>query len=147
MKSAVAVLFVVAVILVASGCQSSTGPEDPEGFLGTWNATKAEYTSVANSSTKVDIVAGGSTVVLVLNASTFTLTITDPGESPVAAGGTWSASVDVLTLTWTSGSSGESQFEYTLSGDSLTLNDGHMMHDFTPGSPEEAILDLILHRQ
>jgi hypothetical protein len=147
MKSTVAVLIIAAAILVAVGCQSSTGPEDPEGFLGTWNATKAEYTRVANTSTKVDIVAGGSTVVLLLNATTFTLTITDPGESPVVAGGTWSASTDIVTMTWTSGSSGESQFEYTLSGDNLTLSGGHMLYDFTPGSPEEALLDLVLHRQ
>lgn len=146
MKSVVAVL-IIAAVLVFAGCKSSTGPEDTESFLGTWNATKAEYTSAASSSTKVDIVAGGSTAVLVLNATTFTLTITDPGESPVVAGGTWSASTDVLTLTWTSGNSGTTQFDYTLSGDTLTLNDGHVLYDFTPGSPEEALLDLVLHRQ
>ncbi|MEN6559780.1 MAG: lipocalin family protein [Acidobacteriota bacterium] len=146
MKSVVAVL-IIAAVLVSAGCKSSAGPEDTESFLGTWNATKAEYTSAANSSTKVDIVAGGSTAVLVLNATTFTLTITDPGESAVVAGGTWSASTDVLTLTWTSGNSGTTQFDYTLSGDNLTLNDGHVLYDFTPGSPEEALLDLVLHRQ
>ncbi len=147
MKNAVAVLMAVAVILGAAGCQSSTGPEDTESFVGTWNATKAEYTSAANPGTKVDIVAGGSTAVLVFGSAAFTLTITDPGESPVVAGGTWSASTDVLTLTWTSGNSGESQFDYTLSGDNLTLEGGHMQYDFTPGSPEEALLDLTLHKQ
>lgn len=146
MKRTVLVLCLAAV-LALGGCKSNTGPEDVESFLGTWNATKAEFTSAANAGLHVDIVAGGSTVALLFNASTFTLTITDPGESPVVSGGTWSASTDVLTLTWTSGNTGETQFEYTLSGDSLTLNDGHMMYDFTPGSPEEALLDLILHRQ
>lgn len=147
MKRTGLVLCLAAAVLALGGCKSNTGPEDPEGFLGTWNATKAEFTSVANSGTHVDIVAGGSTVVLLFNATTFTLTVTDPGESPVVSGGTWSASTDIMTLTWTSGSSGESQFEYTLSGDDLTLDNGHMQYDFTPGSPEEALLDLVLHRQ
>lgn len=147
MNKSVLVPLALSAILGLAGCKSNTGPEDTESFLGTWNATKAEYTSVANSSLKVDIVAGGSTVVLVLNASTFTLTITDPGENPVIAGGTWSASTDTITLTWTSGYNGESQFDYTLSGDNLTLDGGHLPYDFTPGSPEEALLELILHRQ
>jgi hypothetical protein len=147
MKQGSLVFFLAVALLTVGGCKSSTGPEDTESFLGTWNATKAEFTSIANSGTHVDIVAGGSTVVLLLNATTFTLTTTDPGESPVIASGTWSASTDILTLTWTSGGSGETQFEYALSGDNLTLNDGHMMFDFMPGSFEEALLDLVLHRQ
>jgi hypothetical protein len=147
MKRTALAFCLAAAVLALGGCKSNTGPEDTESFLGTWNATKAEFTSVANSNTHVDIVAGGSTVVLLFNATTFTLTVTDPGENPVVSGGNWSASTDIMTLTWTSGSSGESQFEYTLSGDSLALNDGHMMFDFTPGSPEEALLDLVLHRQ
>jgi len=145
-KSVVLPVIVIG-LLLGAGCKSSTGPEDEDDFVGTWRATKAEYTSVATPANKVDIIAAGSTLTLVLSTSTAVLTITDPGESPVVLNANWSASVDVLTLTWTSGSSGETQFDYTLDGDELTMTGGHMPFDFTPGVPEEAILDLILVRQ
>ena len=142
------VLLVAAAILGAAGCKSSTGPTDQSDFIGTWNATKAEYTSIANPNTKVNIITQGSTLTLVFSASTFVLTITDPGQNPEVFNGTWSASMDIMTLTWTSGLSGESQFDWSLAAvDELTLSGGHMSFDFTPGSPEEALLNLILVRQ
>ena len=147
MVKRVFVLFVAVAGLGAAGCKSSTGPPDESGFIGTWHATKAEYTSIANSSTKADIIARGSTLTLVFSSSTFVLTITDPGQNPEIFNGTWSASADVMTLTWTSGLTGESQFDWSLDGDELTLTGGHMSFDFTPGSPEEATLNLILVRQ
>jgi len=141
------VFLAAAAMLTVPGCKSNTGPEDDD-FVGTWHATKAEYTSVANPTTKVDIITQGSTLVLVLNsAGSFTLTVTDPGQDPETFGGTWSASTDVLTLTWSTGMSGESQFDFTLDGDELTLSGGHMPYEFTPGTPEEATLSLILVRQ
>jgi hypothetical protein len=146
MKKTAFVLLVAVPFLVLAGCKSSTGP-DADTIKGTWDATKAEYVSVANSSTKVDIIVQGSTVVLVFNSSTFSLTITDPGEAPWVANGTWSASIDTMTLTWTSGFSGESQFDFVLDGDELTLTGGHVPFEFTAGSPEEAILNLILVKQ
>lgn len=141
------ILLAVTAVLGAAGCKSSTGPQDESDFIGTWNATKAEYVSIADSNTKADIVARGSTLTLVFASSTFVLTITDPGQSPEIFSGTWSASTDVMTLTWTSGMSGESQFDWSLDDDELTLTGGHMQFDFTPGSPEEAILNLILVHQ
>jgi len=146
MKRIIFVLLVVAAFMGATGCKSATGP-DADSFIGTWNATKAEYVSVANSSTKDEIIAKGSTLTLVFAASTFVLTVTDPGASPVISNGTWSKSTDTLTLTWITGFSGESQFDFTLDGDSLTLTGGHLPHAFTAGSPEEAILTLNLVRQ
>jgi hypothetical protein len=131
-------------LLAAAGCKSSTGPEDETSFIGTWHATKAEYVSVANSGTKADIIAQGSTLSLVFSSGSFVLTITDPGQDSEVFNGTWSASKDVMTLTWTSGLSGESQFDWLLDGNTMTLTGGHMPFDFTPGSPEEAILNLIL---
>lgn len=141
------ILLAAAAVLGAAGCKSNTGPEDESDFIGTWNATKAEYVSIADSNTKADIITQGSTLTLVFASGTFVLTITDPGQSPETFSGTWSASTDVMTLTWTSGLSGQSQFDWSLNGDNLTLTGGHMQFDFTPGSPEEAILNLILVRQ
>ncbi len=144
MKRAWFLLFVG--VIVAAGCKSPTGP-DSASLVGTWNATKAEFVKAADTNTKVDIVTQGSTVSLVMSSSTFTLTITDPGESPVVSTGTWSSSTDVLTLTWSSGYVGEAQFDMALVGSTLTLEGGHLPHEFTPGNPEEAILNLTLAKQ
>ena len=116
-------------------------------FVGTWNATKAEFVSIANPTTKQDIVAGGATLTLVLSTSTFVFTITDPGQAPKVATGTWSVSSDTFTLTWSTGFAGESQFDFVLNGDRLTLTGGHLPFDFTVGNFEEALLNLILVRQ
>jgi hypothetical protein len=144
-KAALALISAVA-FLASTGCKSPTAP-DMDSFIGTWNATKAEFVSIANSSMKVDIIAGGSNLVLVFSSNTFTLTITDPGQNPNVATGTWSSSIDTLTFNWTTGYSGESQFDFSLNGNNLTLTGGHVPFYFTPGNPEEAILNLILVRQ
>jgi len=146
MRTKVAIILVGLVALTAGGCKSSTGPS-AQSLMGTWHATKAEYVSVANSNTKVDIIAQGSTLTLVLDASTFVLTVTDPGANPVVSNGTWSKSLDTLTLVPSTGWFGESQFDMSLNGDQLTLTGGHMPHVFSSGNSEEAILNLILVRQ
>jgi hypothetical protein len=125
--------------------QDSTGP-DVQSLIGTWQATEAEYVSVANSNIKVDIVAQGSTLRLVLNASTYVLTITDPGMSPEVTNGTWSKTIDTLTLT-PSGGSSKSVFDMSLSSDMLTLIGGGAWFDFTTGNFEDAKLNLVLDRQ
>ncbi len=145
MRRKVLVFLAAAAFLGATGCKSTTAPEEDE-FIGTWNATKAEFVSVANSATKVDIITQGGTLTLVLNTSTFTMTIKETGKADWIGTGTWSSSIDTMTLTWSSGMSGESQFDFSLSG-SLTLEGGHMPHEFTPGNSEEAIVNLILAKQ
>jgi hypothetical protein len=145
MKEKVVFILVGLAILVAGGCKSATGP-DVQSLTGTWRATSAEYVSVANPSTKVDIITQGSTLILVLNASTYVLTITDPGASPEITNGTWSKSIDTLTLTPTGGSS-NSVFDLSLSGDQLTLTGGGAWFDFTAGNFEDAKLNLVLARQ
>jgi hypothetical protein len=140
------VLIAASLVLVA-GCKSSTTPPPADSFVGTWHATKAEFTSVADPGTKVDIVAQGGSVTLVIEATTAVMTITKPGEDPLTDEASWSASSDVFTLTWTSGLNGEAQFDYALNGDNLTLEGGHFPFDFTPGDFVESTLDLILVRQ
>jgi hypothetical protein len=146
MRSRAAVILAGLVALAVGGCKDSTG-HDAKSLIGTWRATKAEFVSVANSNTKVDIIAQGSTLTLVLSSNAFVLTITDPGQNPEVSNGAWSSSIDVLTLVPSSGWQGESQFDMSLSGNQLTLTGGHMPFEFTPGNPEEAILNLILVRQ
>jgi hypothetical protein len=146
MRKTALVLIAAGAFLGAMGCKSSTGPA-VDSFIGTWRATKAEYVSIANPSTKNDIIAHASTLTLVFSANTFVMTITDPGTNPVISNGTWSASLDTLTLTWQTGYSGESQFDFALNGDNLTLTGGHLPCAFTPGNPEDATLNIILVRQ
>lgn len=147
MRKLVLILLSASALLSVAGCKSSPTAPDVKTFVGTWNATKAEFVSIANPTTKQDIVAGGSTLTLVLSTSTFVFTITDPGQAPKVATGTWSASSDTFTLTWSTGFNGESQFDFVLDVDHLTLTGGHLPFDFTVGNFEEALLNLILVRQ
>ena len=59
------ILLAAAAVLGAAGCKSSTGPADESDFVGTWDATKAELVSIADSNTKADIITQGSTFTLV----------------------------------------------------------------------------------
>jgi Lipocalin-like domain len=135
-----------AALLAAAGCSDPTGP-DKDQMVGTWNATEAQFVSVANPGTSVDIITQGGTLSLVLSASTFTMTIKETGKADWVGTGTWSTSIDTMTLTWSSGLAGESQFDFTLNGTRLTLEGGHMPHEFTPGNSEESIVSLILVKQ
>jgi hypothetical protein len=117
--------------------------------VGTWDATQAQIVSVANPSIKVDLVTLGGTMELVLSGGrTFTLTVSMPGQPVQQSAGTWSSSSDVLTLTYTSGHSGNSQFDMNLSGDTLTLTGANTDYDFDNDTVyEPAKMNLILARQ
>jgi hypothetical protein len=120
----------------AAACGGGTGPS-ADSLVGTWRATKAEVVSVANPSTKVDLVATGGAVRLVLTeAKTFTLTVTTPGGSDEITTGTWSSSVDVLTMihpygTW--------QCDMTLSGTTLRLDGAQDSYDLDGDDVEEPV--------
>jgi hypothetical protein len=144
-KKLVLSLIILSVAL-GLGCKGSTAP-DEDSLKGTWRATKAEFTSLANPATKADVVALSGTVTLVLNETTAVLTITKSGESARVYNANWTSSVDMLSLTWTAGTSGESQFDFTLDGDHLSMEGGHMPFDFTSGEFVEAILAMELVRQ
>ncbi len=138
--------FIGIIALAGWGCKSNTGPAD-EDLTGTWNATIAEYVSVANTSIKTDIITSGSTLVLILNTSTYTMTITDPGESPEIINGSWTHSIDTLTLT-PSGGTSNMVFDLNLIDDNtMGLTGGGAWFDFTAGNFEDATLNLRLSRQ
>jgi hypothetical protein len=139
--------FVVAVVL-ASACGGKDSPAAPtaQTLDGTWRATKAEFVSVANSSRRVDVITQGTTVVLAFAGSNYTFTQTDPGKSPQVQTGTWSASVDMMTLRPT-GVTWSLQFDMTFSGNNLTLNGASVEFDFAAnGVNEQAKLNLTLVR-
>jgi phosphoheptose isomerase len=135
--------------LACGGGNSSTTPSQiAEGLTGTWHATRAEYTSVANPALKLEVIARGTTMTLVLQpGGTFTLTIVDPGEAGNVVTGTWTSSRDVLTIVRT-GQSGNTQFDMVLGGNTLTLTGGRALFDVRgDGQMEETTLDMTLTRQ
>ena len=138
---------VVALVAVCCGGNSATAPSATT-LAGTWKATRAEFVGASNSSVRVEAVAQGYTIVLTLASSgTFTQAVTEPGQGTRATTGTWSASKDVLTLK-TTGQSGETEFDMTLSANTLTLNGGHVLFDVNNDDiDEEAILNLTMTRR
>ncbi|HEX7024324.1 MAG TPA: lipocalin family protein [Gemmatimonadales bacterium] len=118
-------------IALAACGDGGTAP-DSSTFEGTWVATKVEYTSVANPATKVDVISLGGTLTVQFNAGgSYSSVMTVPGDPQQATNGTWSASVDVFTLHWVeSGITNEMQFDYTLSGNTLTLVGADSDFDF-----------------
>lgn len=134
-----------ALVLTAVSCSDSTSV-DPESLLGTWDATKLEFTRVANTADKVDVIALGGDLVMTLAANdVVTGTLTVPGEAPENLTGTWSASVDVFTLHW-DGDTGNTQFDMSLSGDILTLSGGDVDYNFGTGD-EAAKLTVVLDKR
>ena len=125
------------VAVTAAGCGSDqTGPS-PSTLTATWNATSAQFVSVANPSQMAELVGMGGSVALTLNANnTFTMTTTTPGKPVEQLAGTWSSSTDVLTLTY---GSGNSQFDMTLNGDTLLLTGANGSFDVNGDSADEEV--------
>jgi hypothetical protein len=146
-------LFVAAVIAAACGGGSDNGtpsvsPSTQATLTGSWKATRAEFVSASNSSVRVEIVAQGTTLTLVLDsAGTYTQKIVDPAQAGQTTTGTWSASQDTLTLK-PAGITGNIQFDMTLNGATLTLTGGHVSFDVNgDGRDEESLANFIMARQ
>jgi hypothetical protein len=132
-------LALTAVLAVGAAC-GDQGPAIPD-LVGTWDATKLEFTRVANPSQKVDVIALGATFWIALDAdSTWLAVVTIPLSTPDTTTGTWSAGTDVVTLQ-EDGATGNQQFDYVLSGSTLTLTGANVDYDFGTGD-EPATLDV-----
>lgn len=132
----------------SGGASSSPTAPSPQTLAGAWNATRAEFVSVATLTLRVEAIAQVMAILLTLDASgTFTQRTTAPGTAAETETGTWSATSDVLTLRPT-GISGNVQFDMTLSGNTLTLSGGHRLFDINNDDhDEETILSMTLTRQ
>lgn len=135
-----------ALLVAATACGGDDNGPSGDDLVGTWQASKLELVSVANPATKVELIASGGTLVLVLNeAKTFSMTQTVPGSPDEVTTGTWSASIDVLTLTY---GMGTYQFDMVLSSNTLTLTGADGSYDFNGDDTDEpAKINLTLHRQ
>lgn len=137
-------LIAAGLVLGAAACSDTSAPMD--SFVGTWNATKMVFTSVADTATKLDVIALGATFRMTLAAdSTWRAITTEPLATPDTTTGTWSAGVDVLTLEET-GQSGNIQFQYVMSGNTVTLTGGSVDFDFG-GGDEPATLSITATKQ
>lgn len=144
----------IALLAVAAACGDNDNGGSPTGpsattLEGNWRATQAEFASLAPPTRVVEVVAKGMTVTLQLPvAGSYTLTLAEPGQPAVVLTGTWSASRDVLTLNLSGPFAGEIQFDYVLSGDTLTLRGGHMPFTYDDKvGPEESIVNMTMARQ
>ncbi len=150
MRSLALITTITAIVVTAHACggKSPTAATAQATLTGTWRATRAEYVSRANSSVRVEVIAKGTTMVLALNSGgTYTLTITDPGQSPEVSTGTWTSSQDLLTMRPT-GMSWNIEFEMALNGSTLTLNGGGMTYDVNGDNiDEETTLNMTLTKQ
>jgi hypothetical protein len=139
----------VGLALVACG-DGDNGPGPSQPMVGFWQATKLEFVSVATPTVKIDAVALGGSLSIQLNASgTCTWTSAFPGEPAESFTGTWEGSLDVLTMRWSEGGyTQEYQFDWTISGSTLTLVGADASFDFNDdGTEEPAKLNVILVRQ
>lgn len=89
------------VAAAGTGCGDS-GPTGPSAssLIGTWNATKVEMVSLADTTYRIDGLEGGQTLVLYIYEDHSWESIqTRPGEPDFLGAGTWSLSGRTLTIT------------------------------------------------
>lgn len=131
------------------GCKSDTAGPDLPNLVGTWRATRADVSSVANPVTTQELISQGLTFTLVLNANlTCVITTAIPGEGTEVSSGTYVQAASSLVLTITSPAPTTiSTFGLGFSGNTLTLTGGDINFDFGSGTEVPAKLNLILMRQ
>ena len=119
----------VTALTVALACGGDGNGPNRNQFVGTWDATKLEFTNKANPAQIVDVIAAGATFVASLEADgTYQIILTVPGQAPEVSTGTWSASADILTFQ--EGQVSTTQFSWSLSGNTLTLSGADSDFDF-----------------
>ncbi len=147
MRARLGALALAAVLISGLACDGGGGSLGPPkaDLTGTWRATSSIYVSEAAPPQSVDLVTLGATVTLVLDANnTFTYTMTPAGGTPSVVTGTWQASADVFTLV-ASGSTGNWQWNYTLSATTLALTGANGEYDFNgDATAEPAKWNLVL---
>ena len=132
-------------LVLMTACGDATGVE-PDDLAGTWTATSMVFTSTADPTLSVDIVAEGAALTIVLVAdATYTFTFTFPGEETENEAGAYTASGTDLTFSPTGTGSPES-FTLSRDGDTMTLTDSDELFDFTLDVEEAATLVITLTR-
>ncbi len=127
-----------AVLLLA--CAEATGVTIAD-LVGTWNATKLEFTNKANPAQKVDVVPLGAQLRIVVEASGRAIaTFSFQGQSSVDTSQI-AIRGDTLVVDGR-------RLLFTLSGNTLTMTDDNESFDFNQdGAEEAATLLAVLLRQ
>lgn len=137
---------------VAVACDSTTSPEDltVSDVVGTWTATKIEYTLLADTTEKLDIVGYGlaTLTITVHESGSFTFTFTQVGNPVVTGTASLTISNGVATIT----GAGDIDGSYDITaydGTTLTMEDSPVDFDFLPpdGIDEDASVLVILQKQ
>ncbi|MGD2134544.1 MAG: hypothetical protein PVF27_00215 [Gemmatimonadales bacterium] len=132
-------------------CDSTTSPEDltVEDVVGSWTATSIEYTLLADTTQKFDVIANGvASLSLSVQASgSFTFTFVLLGDSDSGTG-TLTISNGVATIT----GAGDLDDSYTITaydGTTLTMEAPSVDFDFPPpdGVEETASVEVVLQLQ
>ncbi|GBD32291.1 hypothetical protein HRbin33_01255 [bacterium HR33] len=139
MKARVAA-FLGAAAILAAACGETTGITIAD-LVGTWNATKLEFTNKSNPLQKVDVVPLGARLTIVVEPSgraisTFSFQdFSDVDTSQIVIRG------DTLLVD-------DRRLLFTLSGNTLTITDNNESFDFNQdGAEEPATLLAVLLRQ
>ncbi|HWP38708.1 MAG TPA: hypothetical protein VNL18_14275 [Gemmatimonadales bacterium] len=131
----------------ALACGDTTGVST-DSLVGTWNATKFEFSNPANSAQKADLVAlGGSFTLTIAASGSYTATFQEPGGAAETVTGTISVQGDTLTVS-ESGQGSPTRFRASRSGNTLTLDSSDEEFDFDDnGTEEPARLVIVLVKQ
>jgi len=141
-RLAPSILIPILLMVTLTSCKDKPTAPKPEELAGTWTATKAEYVGKSSGS-RVNLVAAGGVVTLLLEANGNYVYVEIPsgGVPPDTTQGAWNASADVMEMT-PQGATYSVVFDLYFSGNVLRLTGGDVLHDFTPGGPEESDLNL-----
>lgn len=137
-----------AVTAFAAGCDNTTGIT-VDDLVGTWNATKFEYTSAASSAIKFDMIQNGGGLTITVSAGgAYSGTVTLPGGLGTDnISGTFTI-VDDTTLTRAETGETPENYNFSLVGDTFTFTDTTEEFDFDfDGVDEDATLTVVLVRQ
>ncbi len=121
-------------LMLATACGDATGLE-PADLQGTWVANSMVFTSTADPTLTVDLIAEGATLELQLAADgMFLWTLTELGSAPATNTGAYLAVGTTLTL---AGVGSPVQFTITRDGNNMTLT-ANDEYDFDEDSVDEA---------
>lgn len=141
----------IALSVAATSCGDETTAPKPAELAGTWNATKIEYVNRANPSQHVDLIAAGGSATLTLGTDrSFRYIVAAAGDTPDTTSGTYEVKGDAGDLmVWTipfDGGALEWPFDFSWSGDTMTLSAG-ANYDFAgDGTPEAADWNMAFRR-
>ncbi len=146
MKRTTGELVLALALIALAACGDSTGLE-PDDIAGTWTATEWVLTNPANSSQTFDVLAQGGSFSITFRAdSTFTSTVTDPGDPADTATGTFSFTATTITVAET-GKGSPTPYATQRDGDTMTFTSSDADHDWDDdGADDPATERIVLAR-